>query len=101
MEGTIKILKTGFGFIEESTTKRLWFFTLRDLTKFQMIQEGFKVRFEKKDIAREFEQKLNQGLFKDADIDFRNPNPSKALRDSRGDHRGCPQAPAAHKVEIL
>jgi hypothetical protein len=89
MEGTIKILKTGFGFIEESITKRLWFFTLRDLTKFQMIREGFKVRFEKKDIAREFEQKLNQGLFKDADIAFRNPNPRKALRDSRGDHRGC------------
>jgi cold shock CspA family protein len=63
MEGTIKNIKRGFGFIEERTTNRLWYFNFLDLTKLQMIREGFKVRFEKK-----------------------------------GDH---PQAPAAHKVEVL
>jgi hypothetical protein len=48
MEGFIKTLKRGFGFIEESTTNRLWYFDFLDLTKLQMIREGFKVRFEKK-----------------------------------------------------
>jgi cold shock CspA family protein len=64
MEGVLKTLnKKGFGFIEESTTKRLWYFRFCDLTRFQRIQEGYRVQFEKK-----------------------------------GDH---PQAPAAHRVEIL
>ena len=99
MEGIIKVLKTGFGFIEESTTQHLWFFTFRDLMTPQTIKEGFKVRFERKNIAKEFEEKLNEGFFKDSDIDHRKPNPRKALGDSRG--RGRLQAPAASRVEII
>lgn len=90
MEGTIKTLKTGFGFIEESTTNRFWYFSFHDLTKLQMIREGSKVRFEPKESANGvFKEKLNSGLFKDANLNSRNPKPQHSI------------APAAHKVEIL
>jgi cold shock CspA family protein len=70
MIGVIETLKRGFGFITEEGTQRLWYFGFSDLTqheemlqRFQRIQLGDRVQFEKK-----------------------------------GDH---PQAPAAHKIEIL
>jgi len=87
MEGTLKTLKEGFGFIEESTTKRLWYFHFSDLTLFQMIREGFKVRFEKKDNTQE-----SSG---DDETEW-----IYAMRNLFRKGR-LPQAPAAHKVEIL
>lgn len=48
MEGTIKTLKRGIGFIEENTTKQKYYFKFSDLVFFQKIEEGYQVRFEKK-----------------------------------------------------
>jgi hypothetical protein len=51
MEGTIKNLKRGYGFVQETLTEEIWYFDFRDLTKLQPIRPGFKVRFEKKESA--------------------------------------------------
>jgi hypothetical protein len=96
MEGTIKVLKTDFGFIEECSTKRLWYFRFSDLTEFQMVKEGFKVRFEKKNNEQQFNEDLNKGLLKDSLTNHRNPTLRKTTRDT-----GIPKAPAATNIEIM
>jgi cold shock CspA family protein len=55
MVGIITTLKRGFGFITEEGTTKLWYFRFFDLTqakqlleRFQRIQVGDRVQFEKK-----------------------------------------------------
>jgi hypothetical protein len=49
MEGTITVLKRGVGSLEENTTKQKYFFKFSDLARFQKIEVGYQVRFEKKE----------------------------------------------------
>jgi cold shock CspA family protein len=84
MIGVITTLKTGFGFIGEDTTKKKFYFKFSDLIRFQMIKEGYKVSFE-----------VEEESCGDDETEW-----IDAMRNLFRKGR-LPQAPAAHKVEIL
>jgi len=95
MIGFVKVLCDGFGFIE-SDGGALYFFRFEH-TKGR-VRVGNRVSFDKHDPR--FDQRLAQGLFRDADLNHRRPNEDQRYRRTNSrDTRG--ESPRAFNIQVL
>src|SRR5271170_3978007 len=94
MTGRVKVLCDGFGFIQ-SDGGTLYFFRYEHSKG--RPPAGARVNFDKHDPS--FDQRLNQGRFKDVDLNHRRPSEDQRYR--RTNSHDTKRAPRAYNILVI